>query len=168
MTANRVHHKRRIKLIKPKLQLKLVGIFVGVSAVGFLLQSLVVGLRLSETASTIPEGGPYLMALLPRLPLEILLFSFGMLLPLTIATGVLATFRIAGPVYRFERYLTNVIEGRESEPCRLRSGDELQELCRLINEATEPVRAARHGARAKEDGAPDEPAAAPEPWRAAG
>ena len=90
MKQQRQRHKRRIKLTKPRLQLKLIGIFVGLSAVGFLLQSLVVGFRLSEAASDIPEGGDHLMALLPGLPLEILVFSFGMLLPLTIATGVLA------------------------------------------------------------------------------
>ena len=41
-------HPRRIKLVKPLLQLKFVGVFAGVSALGFLLQSLHVGLRLSE------------------------------------------------------------------------------------------------------------------------
>ena len=129
-------YRRRIKLIKPKLQLKLVGVFVGLSALGFLLQSLHVGLRLSELAASIPEGGTYLMAVMPELPLEILLVSFGMLLPLTVAVGILVTFRIAGPVYRFEKYLKSVIRGEEVGPCRIRQGDEFQELCELINQVT--------------------------------
>jgi signal peptidase II len=129
-------HPRRIKLIKPLLQLKFVGIFAGVSALGFLLQSLHVGLRLSELAASLPEGGNYLMAVMPELPIEILLVSFGMLLPLTIAVGILVTFRIAGPVYRFETYLKSVIRGEEVGPCRIRKGDEFQELCELINEVT--------------------------------
>jgi len=133
-------HRRRIKLIKPRLQLRLVGVFVGLSCLGFLLQSLHVGLRLSELSTTIPEGGPYLMAVLPELPLEILAVSFGMLLPLTVAVGVMVTFRIAGPIYRFEKYLMDVHEGREVKPCRLRKGDELQELCEIINTVTEPLR----------------------------
>ena len=77
------------------------------------------------------------------LPLEILLVSFGMLLPLTIAVGILVTFRIAGPVYRFEKYLKQVIDGEEVGPCRIRDGDEFQELCELINQATAPLREAR-------------------------
>jgi len=136
-------YRRRIKLIKPKLQLKLVGVFVGLSALGFLLQSLHVGLRLSELAASVPEGGNYLMAVMPELPLEILLVSFGMLLPLTIAVGILVTFRIAGPVYRFEKYLKAVIRGEEVGPCRIRKGDEFQELCELINQATAQLREQR-------------------------
>lgn len=129
-------YKRRIKLIKPLLQLKFVGVFAGISALGFLLQSLHVGLRLSELAASVPEGGSYLMAVMPELPIEILLVSFGMLLPLTIAVGILVTFRIAGPVYRFETYLKAVLRGEEVGPCRIRKGDEFQELCELINEVT--------------------------------
>jgi len=137
---NKKRVRRRIKLIKPRLQLRLVAVFVGVSAIGFLMQSLHVGMRLSELAASVPEGGPYLMAVMPELPLEILLFSFGMLLPLTVAVGILVTFRLAGPLYRFEQYLKGVISGEEVGPCRIRRGDELQELCELINQATESVR----------------------------
>lgn len=137
---NKKRVRRRIKLIKPRLQLRLVAVFVGVSAIGFLMQSLHVGMRLSELAASVPEGGPYLMAVMPELPLEILMFSFGMLLPLTVAVGILVTFRLAGPLYRFEEYLKGVIRGDEVGPCRIRRGDELQELCELINQATESVR----------------------------
>ncbi len=132
--------RRRIKLIKPRLQLKLVGVFVGLSGLGFLMQSLHVGLRLSELAANVPEGGPYLMAVMPELPLEILAVSFGMLLPLTIAVGIMVTFRIAGPIYRFEKFLKQVVSGEQVGPCKLRRGDELEELCELINQATESIR----------------------------
>lgn len=142
-------YRRRVKLIKPKLQLKLVGVFVGLSALGFLLQSLHVGLRLSELAANVPEGGTYLMAVMPELPLEILLVSFGMLLPLTVAVGIMVTFRIAGPVYRFEKYLKAVIRGEESGPCRIRQGDEFQELCELINQATASLREQQSGERTR-------------------
>lgn len=135
--------RRKIKLIKPNIQLRLIGLFVGLSSLGFLMQSLHVGLRLSELAGSIPEGGTYLMAMLPALPIEILLFSFGMLLPLTIALGIVVTFRIAGPIYRFEQYLKQVARGEAVGPCKLRNGDQLQELCALINEVTEPLRAKR-------------------------
>jgi hypothetical protein len=148
-------YRRRIKLIKPALQLKLVGVFAGLSALAFLLQSLHVGLRLSELAATVPEGGTYLVAVLPELPLEILLVSFGMLLPLTIAVGIIVTFRIAGPVYRFEKYLKSVLRGEEFGPCRIRKGDEFQELCELINQVTAVQRAAL--AAAEKDGEDGEP-----------
>jgi methyl-accepting chemotaxis protein len=132
--------RRLIKLIKPRFQLKLVGVFVGLSALGFMLQAMHVALRLSELSASIPEGGSYLMALIPELPIEILTVSFGMLLPFTVAVGILVTFRIAGPVYRLEQYLRSVIAGEESGPCQLRKGDEFGELCELINEVTASVR----------------------------
>ena len=46
--------RRRIKLIKPRFQLKLVGAFAGLSALGFMLQALHVGLRLSELSAQAP------------------------------------------------------------------------------------------------------------------
>jgi hypothetical protein len=139
MTEQR-KYKRRIKLIKPRLQLRMIATFVGLSALGFLLQALLVAMLLSQTAAEMPEGGPYLMSLIPQMPIEILLMSFGMFLPLTFAVGVLVTFRIAGPIHRFEKYLTAVAKGEQLGPCRIRKGDELHELCELINQATEPVR----------------------------
>ena len=53
---------------------------------------------------------------------------------------MLVTFRIAGPIYRFEQYLAGIAEGRQLGPCRIREGDELVELCARINEATAPLR----------------------------
>ena len=135
-----IRHPRRIKLIKPSLQLRLVAIFFGISCLGGLIQALHLGMRLSMLANTLPEGGTYLMAQLPGLPLEIFLVSFFLLLPLTMAVGVLSTFRIAGPVYRFEKFLREVAEGSESQPCRLRNGDQLLELCELLNQATAEAR----------------------------
>jgi hypothetical protein len=141
----KLRERRRIKLIKPRLQLKLIATFVGLAALAFLMQSMIVVLSLTQTAADIPEGGPYLMALLPGLPVQILLFSFGLLLPLIFAVGILVTFRIAGPVYRFEKFLQAVVRGDQIGPCKLRDGDELQELCDLINEATAPLRHGRRG-----------------------
>ena len=165
MNATKKSERRKIKLIKPRLQLRLTGVFLGLSGLGFLLQSLHVGLRLSEVAGRLPSDGTFLMGMLPRLPIEILLFSFGMLAPLTLAVGVLVTFRIAGPVYRFEKYLQEVKSGKQLGPCKLRDGDELQELCTLINEVTEPLRRERTFASSEEE--PEEESTR-EPLRNAG
>ena len=51
---------RRIKLIQPRLQLKLIGSFVGLSALTLLLQFLVIGHHLSVVAEEMPEGSIYL------------------------------------------------------------------------------------------------------------
>ena len=147
---NKRRERRKVKLIKPRLQLKLIGVFVGLSALGFLLQALHVAFRLSDLAATMPEGGTHLMAVLPALPIEILIFSFGMLLPLITAVGIFITHRIAGPVYRFEQYLTQVARGDDVGPCTLRDGDELQDLCDVINRAVETWKSERAASSPKE------------------
>jgi len=133
-------YKRRIKLIKPSLQLKLVGTFVGMTALTLLLQYLLISAHLTDAATRMPDGGSYLMSMLPEMMTKVLLLSFLVVLPMMFCVGVLTTFRIAGPVYRFEQYLASVARGEEVGPCRLRKGDELWDLCDRINEATAALR----------------------------
>jgi hypothetical protein len=155
-------HKRRIKIIKPELQLKMICIFVGLSALGILLQSVLVAHRLNQLSADIPVGGQYIVDALPGLLAEIIVFTFGLVLPLIFAVGVLVTHRIAGPVYRFEQYLGQVARGEDVGPCRIRKGDELQDLCSAINETAELIRNAR-----SIENSDDEPADVP-PMRRAG
>lgn len=54
--------------------------------------------------------------------------------------GVASTHKIVGPLYRFRVYLTALARGESPEPCRIRKDDELQDLCELLNRATEPLR----------------------------
>lgn len=135
-----VKHKRRIKLIQPRLQLKLISAFLGMSALALILQFLLFTSSLTELAAEIPEDGALLMERIPAHVQRILLVSFLIFLPLSFCVGVLVTFRVAGPLYRFEMYLKQVIRGEKPADCRLRDGDELQGLCELINQATAPLR----------------------------
>lgn len=140
----RIFRKRRSKLVNPALQLRLVFVFAGISLLSLLLQALFFMSRLSAQASTMTEGGDVLITALPSLLLETLLVSACVFLPLLLAVGVLTTFRIAGPLYRFQQFLEAVRDGAQSAPCRLRRDDELQDLCTLINEVTAPLREGRH------------------------
>lgn len=131
---------RRKKLIKPGLQGRLVGVFLGLFALSLFLQATLFMVRLTELADSLPEDGDRVLALAPGMVGEIFLLSTLVLLPVIAAAGVLMTFRIAGPTYRFERFLEQVVRGEQIGPCKIREGDELQELCELINQATAPVR----------------------------
>jgi signal peptidase II len=133
-------HKRRIKLIQPRLQLKLIFVFLGMAASSMLLQFILFTSNVTEVATALPADGLILVEELPALLYRTLLVSFLLFLPLMFFVGVLVTFRIAGPLYRFEVYLKQVIRGEKPNDCRLRKGDELQHLCQLINEATAPLR----------------------------
>lgn len=146
--SNQQQFKRRIKIIKPKFQLKLVGIFVGLSALSVLLQSVLLAHRLTQLSVEVPVGGQYVVDALPGLISEIIVFAFGLVLPLIFAVGVLITHRIAGPVYRFEQYLGAIARGEDVGECKIRNGDELVELCDLINKAVERLKS--EGARVSE------------------
>ena len=87
-----------------------------------------------------PEGGTYLAAQLPSLLGSIALTAFLILLPATSVFGILITFRTAGPIHRFKQHLASVARGEQPGPCRIRKGDELQDLCDAINEALAQAR----------------------------
>ncbi len=146
-------YRRRKKLIKPRLQLRLTGIFVGLTALSLLLQFVLFTNVLHETAVSLPNDGPILLDEINRITSRILLISFLVFLPLTLSIGILTTFHIAGPVYRFEQFLSAVIRGERPKDFRLRSGDQLTELAALINTATRPLRVADEGEHA--DGSAD-------------
>lgn len=132
--------RRRQKLIKPGVQLRLAGIFAGLTVLCLLLQWLLFSSLVTSAANRMPVGSEYLLDLVPELLTRSLLLSSLIALPLTLLVGIHATFGITGPIHRFETYLREVVRGTQLGPCKIRKGDALGELCGLINEATEPVR----------------------------
>ncbi len=135
-------NRRRTRIIKPRLQLRLVGAFVGLSALGLLLQYLLLAKELTAFAHALPTDGPRLLAEAPAMLAGVLAVSFGILFPIVFVVGVLLTFRIAGPIYRFEQHLGAIARGEDSgERCHIRQGDELWELCETINDAVDALRA---------------------------
>ena len=133
-------YKRRKKLIKPRFQIKVALCGLGVSIVAVLMLMIMVNEAIMEFAS----HGWVDAAALQDAWLSILsgklLITFALLVPFTLAIGVVLTHRVAGPLYRFEQFLNAVKVGEHPEPCRLRKGDELWDFCELLNEVTEPLR----------------------------
>lgn len=138
--AEQQNFRRRKKLVKPRLQLKLTLIFVGLSALSLLLQFVLFQSALTNVALALPNDSSLLVGMSTALLNKVLLTSFLLFLPLTFLVGILTTFRIAGPVYRFEAFLEAVRRGDRPPNFRLRKGDELVDLADLINEATAPLR----------------------------
>ena len=136
MTQNR----RQRTLVLPRLQLRLVGTFFLVLLGGFLLQSLLVHIELRRLTSA-GEAGPGILEAMPAVQARVLLVSVAILLPATLAVGVLATQRIAGPAFRLERYLREVERGEANALCRLRRHDELKELCSQLNRTLTTIEA---------------------------
>jgi signal transduction histidine kinase len=134
-----MRHKRRLlRLVQPRLQIRLMLAFGGVAATGLLLQYLLFTLVLTR-------AGLLLLDQLGGVLLTILVGSFLVLLPLVGLVGVLATRRWAGPLFRFERFLRELDEGRRPDDIRLRDGDELTGFADLLNRVTAPLRREQAG-----------------------
>lgn len=133
-------YKRRKKLIKPGLQLRMSGVFVGLTALMLGLQLVLMTAELHQVANKLPSDGAALLEESNGIVLKLLLVSAAIFLPLTLLVGILSTFRIAGPLYRFQRFLEAVRDGESPEDFRLRDKDELHDLAALLNDATRPMR----------------------------
>jgi len=131
---------RKKKLINPGLQLRLVAIFLCTAALAVQAEAILITYMLTRLAARMPTDGNLLLSELPEFVRTNLLLTFAVLGPLTLVVGIVATYRIAGPLYRFEQFLRNMREGKQIEPCTLRKGDELHEMCDLLNDVTRPLR----------------------------
>lgn len=134
------------KLIDPSLQLKLTTWFLATTAVGLLFQFLLITNQLSVLALDLPGEPTKNYEALARATRNTFFLSMLVILPLTLGVGILTTFKFVGPVYRFKEFLTRIANGEKPADCVIRKGDEMQDFCRLLNEATAPMR------RSAEDG----------------
>lgn len=134
-------NRRRVRLIQPRLQIRLILSFLGVSLLALTLQFALFTASLSRLAEALPNDGDILLEHVVEQMLVVLAISTLVLLPMTFSVGVLVTFRIAGPLFRLRRYLEEVAAGGRPADCKLRRGDELQDLCEAVNAATAPLRA---------------------------
>lgn len=130
---------RSIKLIKPSLQLRFSLAFAGLACFASLVMVLILDVVISRA---IEQGGVEASAIdTSEIILIGLLGTLTVLVPIMMAVGILMTHRIAGPIYRFEQHFKALARGEDPGLCRIRSGDELQELCGLINAGIAGLRA---------------------------
>lgn len=132
--------QRRDRLVRPRLQLRLILAFLAVATTALLLQFALFSSVLTTAAADLPQDGQILIERTTGISLTILLVSLGVLLPLCFFVGVLVTFRVAGPLYRFEKHLEAIARGVDPGPCRIRKGDDLQDFCATFNAALTRLR----------------------------
>lgn len=128
-------NRRRRKFILRGLQLKIAlqTLFVAVPLLllNFLLAyngALKYLQRASDSAraASIPVSGIIFNTFLTVLAIAI---------PFAIGVGILYSFTFCGPIYRFNKYFTELFSGRWDRPCTLRKGDQLQDVKETINGA---------------------------------
>lgn len=134
-------YRRTRYLIKPRLQMMFVLVFLSTASLYVLLQAILLNLTMQRVSQELPTGSEAVMPHVLSALRTNLFLTFAILIPVSLSIGIVVTFRVAGPVHRFETYLKQILSGERPGPCRLRDADELQELCSLINQVTEPLRA---------------------------
>lgn len=135
-------YRRRRKLIKPGLQLRLSARFLGLAVLTLGLQYALLTALLHRVAGELPSDGALLLERAGGMALELIGWSAFVFLPLTLLVGITGSFKIAGPIHRFDVFLRDVLAGRSPADIRLRKGDELEEVATLLNDATRPLREA--------------------------
>lgn len=148
--------KRKRRLINPRLQLRLSIVFLCIACSAVLVEGMVLYRSFAKLSTEMGADRDVLLGSLPGIFVKGILLTLLLTIPATLAIGTLTTHRIAGPLYRFGNFLKQVMAGEHSAPCRIRKGDELQELCDTLNEVTEPW---RNGtvSRAKEEASSSAP-----------
>jgi len=141
------YRRRKFRLLTPRLQLRLMAGFGGIALLALVLQFLLFQHAIGE-AAVVMQGSD--TAVVDRLTGELqttLLISVGVLLPAVFAVGTSAVLRFVGPLFRFKKWLEEVLDGKDPGALKLRPGDDLQDLAQLIDR----IAAERRAANARAD-----------------
>ncbi len=133
-------YKRKKKLIQPKFQLKIAFACLGIAV----MSALVLTVLINQVVLDFSDKGWIDSAKVESewmgVVMTKLLIALAILTPMTLALGVILMHRVAGPIYRFRQFIRAVGRGEHPQECRLRKGDELTDLCDLLNSFTAPIR----------------------------
>jgi methyl-accepting chemotaxis protein len=139
MEGNR--NARRIKVIDGRFQYGTIAIALTIVLAGVLLfaagTTLYYLLAHAAGSAARPE---LLLVILPPLLLNDLVIML-----LFIVLGILATHRIAGPVYRIEIDIERVLAGEKGVRVRTRRRDAFPDLAERVNELIERIDNSRKG-----------------------
>jgi methyl-accepting chemotaxis protein len=135
-------YKRTQYFIATKFQLKYVGMILLIVSLTAIMCSYVIYYTMMLTmgdklANVYPQGR--LMSIVNMVNLRILLSMF-LIAPVMVIIGIYASHKIAGPIYRIERFLGSMADGDMSVPLTLRRNDELMSLANGINKVIESVK----------------------------
>ncbi len=144
--------KRKKKIVNPRLQGRFLALLLTAAGASVLVHAGLMVWSLSSLATELPHDARRLQDAIPGTVVLSSLATLLAVVPLFLLLGIAGTFRVFGPLYRFRVFLGQVARGGHSEPCRIRQGDELQDICQLLNVVTEPARRAAALAQVRPEG----------------
>lgn len=134
-------YRRRQFFIKKEFQLRYIGLILAVMLFGAAVSGYTIYynswmLLGSKLANVYPQGRLVNIFNMVNIRLAISMFFVAML---CIGVGILASHRIAGPVYRMIKFLEELTKGDYTKRVILRKTDELQDLAAAINKLVEKL-----------------------------
>ena len=144
-------YRRKQYLVSKRFQLKYAGIILALMFATAALSSYVVYytsllLMGEKLANVYPQG--QLVHIVKTVNLR-LLASILLVSPLVIALGIYLSHKIAGPIFRIERFMNDMASGDFSSRIVLRKGDELVGLANGINSLCDSVKVSMTDQRAR-------------------
>ncbi len=142
MIKQGVTYKRKQYLIAKKFQLKYVGMILLLVSLTAVMCSYVIYYTMMLTmgdklANVYPQGR--LISIVNMVNFRILL-SMILVAPLVTIIAIYASHKIAGPIYRIEKFLGSMADGDLSMPLTLRRNDELMSLASGINMVNDSIK----------------------------
>ena len=136
-------YKRKQYIVAARFQLRYVGLILMLVFLTGILCSYVVYytsmlLLGDKLANVYPQGR--LISIVNMVNIRIL-FSLILITPLVFVIGIYASHKIAGPIYRIEKFLNGMAAGDLSGPLTLRKNDELVALANGINRIADAIKA---------------------------
>jgi len=143
MTAEnkRPAYKRKQYLVAKKFQLKYTGLilllmFLTASMCSYVVYYTAMILMGEKLANVYPQGR--LLYIVKTVNFRILLSAI-LVTPLVVMLGIFLSHRIAGPIFRMEKFLKDMAAGNLASRITLRQGDEMATLAGGINNLAEAL-----------------------------
>ncbi len=132
-------NRRRRKFIWPELQMMVAvqTLFIAMPIV--LLNFLLFYAHAVKYQNSLPPPAASAVQGLIGILFRDFLIIAVLAIPFSIGVGILYSFPFCGPIYRFNRFLKELVKGRWDRRCVLRKGDHLQEVKDSVNAAVQTM-----------------------------
>ena len=135
-------YRRTQYLVAKRFQLKYAGMILLLVSLTAVMCSYVIYYTMMLTmgdklANVYPQGR--LISIVNMVNFRILL-SMLLVSPIVVMIGIYASHKIAGPIYRIEKFLGSMADGDLSRPLTLRRNDELMNLAGGINKVVDSIK----------------------------
>jgi hypothetical protein len=158
-----MYRRKLFRSLFPALQFRVFLLVLFSAGASVLVHVALTALSLSRLATNLPTDGPVVFERIPAMLSSDVFLTLLISIPAFGILGLVATMPMFGAIHHFRMFLGAVVRGEQTEPCRLRKSDPFQDICELMNRATELARAKSQGAKHPQAGEPVEAVGAPLP-----